>query len=144
MVNKVTKNVFEILEQVSKATKRDEKIAILKSYDQIWALKDLLRGSFDDTVQWNLPKGSVPYTPAEEASVPTNFMKQNTKFKYFVKGGIGDQMKAFKRERVFLDMVESIHPKDAELVVAMINKNLKVKGITKKLVEEAFPGLIKK
>ena len=144
MINKVTKSVFEIVEQVSKAKKREEKISILKHHSEVWALKDLLRGSFDDAVQWNLPKGSVPYTPAEERSVPTNFLKQNKKFRYFVKGGAGDQMASFKRERIFLDMIESIHPKDAELVIAMVNKNLKVKGITKKLVEEAFPGLIKK
>lgn len=142
MVNKVTKHVFEIIESVSKAPKRADKIAILQQHQNVWALKDLLRGNYDDRVQWNLPKGSVPYTPAEERSVPSNFMKQNVKFKYFVKGGVGDQMPSVKRERIFLDMIETIHPKDAELVIAMVNKNLKIKGLTKKLVEEAFPGLI--
>ena len=144
MVNKATKHVYEMLKQASKAPNRANKVAVLQQYNEIWALKDLLLGSFDDAVQWNLPKGSVPYTPAESSSVPSNFLKQNTKFKYFVKGGVGDQMPSVKRERIFLDMIETIHPKDAELVIAMVNKNLKVKGITKKLVEEAFPGLITK
>ena len=53
-------------------------------------------------------------------------------------------MKNYLREKMFLDIIESIHPKDAELVVQMINKDLKLKGITKSLVKEAFPGLILK
>ena len=71
-------------------------------------------------------------------------LNQNKKFRFFVKGRQGDTMPKVKREKIFLDMVETIHPKDAELVCAMINKKLKVKGITKKLVQEAYPGLIKK
>ena len=39
-------------------------------------------------------------------------------------------------------MLESIHPKDAELLVKMINKEAP-KGITKNIVMEAFPGLIR-
>ena len=40
-------------------------------------------------------------------------------------------------------MLESIHPKDAELVVKMINKDKTLaKGLTKKLVKEVFPSLI--
>jgi hypothetical protein len=34
-----------------------------------------------------------------------------------------------------------VHPKDAELVIAMINKETP-KGLTRPLVKEAFPGLI--
>ena len=53
-------------------------------------------------------------------------------------------MKAYQREKIFLDILESVHPGDAELLVQMINKKLEVKGITKKLVQEAYPNLILK
>ena len=49
-----------------------------------------------------------------------------------------------KREKMFLDILEVIHPKDADVVVGMINKKMPYKGITKKLVQEALPGLISK
>ena len=52
-------------------------------------------------------------------------------------------MPKFKREKIFLGLLESVHPKDAELVVGMINKKLPVDGITKNVVKEAFPNLIK-
>lgn len=142
MANVFKMYVFEILEQVSKAEKRADKIAILQQHKENWALKDILKGSFDDKIQWILPDGKPPYEPAEERSHPSNLTRVNKQFRFFVKGGPGEKMPAFKREKIFLDIIETIHPKDAELVVAMINKKLGVKGVTKKLVQEAYPGLI--
>ena len=40
-----------------------------------------------------------------------------------------------------LDIIETVHPRDAELMLGMINKK-GIKGVTKKVVEEAFPNLI--
>ena len=144
MVNKTTYNVHEILEQVSKAKSRTDKINILKSNQNNWAMKDILRGTFDDLVTWNLPNGKPPYEPADERSTPSNLMQHNKQFAYFIPNGPGSKMAAVKREKIFLDMLETVHPKDAELLVGMINKKMPVKGITKKLVQEAFPDLIVK
>jgi len=138
-----SKYVFEVVEMASKAKSRQEKINMLRKHES-WALKDILRGTFDEVVQWNLPGGKVPYEPCEEKAIPSNLLKQNIQFKYFVKGGPGDKLPALKRESMFVRLVESIHPKDAELVCKMINKQQPAKGITKKLVEEAFPNLIQK
>ena len=49
-------------------------------------------------------------------------------------------MPAFKRESIFIGLIEAIHPEEALLVLSMINKE-KPKGITKKVVEEAYPGI---
>jgi len=59
-----------------------------------------------------------------------------------VKGARADSMPAWKRERMFIQMLESIHPADAELVLSMVEKKSPVKFLTKKLVQEAFPKLI--
>lgn len=137
------KLVYETLEDVSKASKKADKIEILRSNDS-WALKDVLRATYDDSIQFWLPLGEVPYTPNKEGSIPSNLLKSNTKFKYFCKGGVADKMLSHKRESIFIDLLESIHPKDAIVCTKMINKESLGKGITKKLVQEAFPGLILK
>jgi len=51
-------------------------------------------------------------------------------------------MSTLKRERICIELLESIHPEDAELVVSMINKKPFGGGITPKLVNEAFPNLV--
>jgi hypothetical protein len=141
MVYTIKKHIYEVLELVEKATKKEEKIQILQS-NESWALKDVLRATYDDSIQFLLPDGNPPYTASREGSVPSTLLKQNTQFKFFVKGGIGEKMLPVKREKIFIGILESVHPKDAELLVKMINKKTLGKTITKKLVQEAFPGLI--
>ena len=136
-----TLDVFEVFELFEKAKTRAEKIEVLKKHES-WALKDIIRGALDPRIEWLLPKGEVPYTPSEPHNAPSSLLRKNRDFRYVVKGGVGGQMPPIKREKIFLGIVESIHPKDAELVCAMINKKLPVKGLTVKLVQEAFPGLL--
>lgn len=133
--------VFEVFEKFEKAKTKKEKIDILKA-NETWALKDIIKGSMDPSITWLLPKGEVPYTPCPPQSVPSTLLRQNKNFRYVVKGGAGEKMPAFKREKIFLGILESIHPKDAELVCKMINKEKPSKSLTKAIVEEAFPKLL--
>tara|TARA_B100000287_G_scaffold431381_1_gene488518 strand:+ start:699 stop:1115 length:417 start_codon:yes stop_codon:yes gene_type:complete len=133
--------VFEVLEEMAKQRNRDDKVRVLKENDT-WALKDIIRGSMDSTVVWNLPGGTPPYTAAAAHNHPTNLRKQNAQFKYFVKGGPGDKLPKFKREQIFIGILEGVHPEDAKLVIGMINKE-KIPGISRPVVEEAFPNLLK-
>jgi hypothetical protein len=132
--------VHEVLEEVAKKRSKVDKIKVLKE-NESWALKDIIKGSMDTRIQWILPTGAPPYTASEAHNHPANLMRENTKFKYFAKGGPGEQLPAFKRENIFIGLIEAVHPKDAELVIAMINKETP-KGLTRPLVKEAFPGLI--
>lgn len=136
----MVKYVFEILEEVSKQRNRIDKVKILKS-NESWALKDIIKGSMDEKITWNLPGGLPPYTPAPAHHHPANLLRENKKFKYFVKGGQGDKMPKYKREQIFLGILEGVHPEDAKVVLSMINKE-KLKGLSKPVVEEAFPNLL--
>lgn len=143
MAYKNTLLVYEVFENVGKAAKREDKIKILRENDTI-ALRDVLQGMFDSRVDWLLPKGAPPpYEPADGRTQPANLLTQNKKFTYFVKGGKGDRISSLKREMIFIRLLESIHPRDAELLVDMINRRAPAKTLTKKLVEEAFPNLIR-
>lgn len=135
--------VYEILEKVENAKTKQDKIAVLQAND-VMPLLDVLRGTFDETIQWNLPDGTPPYTPNNEESYPSSLLRQHRNFKYFVKGlRESSRLNPIRRERMFIDILEAIHPKDAELLVSMINKKSPVKGLTKSLVKEAFPQLIR-
>lgn len=145
-VNKVTgMTVHEILTKAGDAPTRVEKVEVLREYNTL-ALRDVLKGAYDDAVEFILPKGSPPFSEANAEAPPTSLHRQTKQFKYFVRGGPGEKLPAVKVEMMFVKMLEGIHPKDAELVIAMKEKDLagRYKGITKKLVDEAFPGLISK
>lgn len=137
----MTKLIYEVLDAVGKAKTKKEKVELLQQ-NESWALKDILRGTYDDAIQWLLPEGKPPFTPAGK-HVPSNLIRQNTQFKHFVKGGSGESMLKAKREKIYITLLESIHPQDAELVISMVSKQ-SIKGITKEVVKEAFPNLIAK
>ena len=65
-------------------------------------------------------------------------------FQYFFKGGKGSMLQPMKRETMFVNLLETLHAEEAELLVLAKDRKLKYKGITKKLIQDALPGLIKK
>jgi hypothetical protein len=143
MVHYTVKQVFEIFEEFEQQTSKAKRKEVLLKYADVPAFKDILRGTFDDSLQFLLPEGKPPFTPNREESVPSTLLKKHKEFGYFVKGGPGDNMPAYKRENMFIRLLEAIHPADAELVLSMVNKQPPVKYLTKKLTEETFPNLIK-
>ena len=132
--------VYEVLDKAGKARKKEQKVKILIE-NESWALKDVLRGTYDSKVHWMLPGGEPPYTANKPESAPSNLLKRNTDFTYFVHGGDGTKLPPYKREAIFIGLIEAIHPEDAKVVINMINKE-KIHGITRNIVEEAFPGLL--
>lgn len=140
--------IHEILQQVDaeKSTKR--KIDILRENDSN-ALRHILRGALDDNVVWLLPHGEPPdYKPdyAPEGLQMSSIHKATPAFYLFCQAGIDSgkaaKLKSDQRNRLFTQMLESLHVNDAAIIIQMKDKNLKCRGLTKGLVNEAFPGLI--
>ena len=136
------KLVYEVLEEYNKARTKADRIRILQQ-NETWALKDIIRGTMDTSVEWNLPGGEPPYVPNRPESTPSNLFKRHKSFINFVKGGPGDSLPKVKREKLFIGLLESIDPNDAKLVVSMINKEKPVRQLTRPIVNEAFPGLLR-
>ena len=136
------KHLYEILEGAGKLKSTKAKGAFLLENDCL-ALRDILKGSYDDKITFFLlPNGTPPYKENEN---PTETLMDKTNiFKYFVDGGPGKEVPSPRRERMFIDLLESIHPLDAKLVIWMKDKNLakKFNGVTKNLCIKTWNGLI--
>lgn len=144
MQHYTTLRIHEVVEQFGKQKTRADKIKHLQR-NESHALKSVLRGTFDDSVVWLLPDGDPPYKEQLPDTESVSLLKQHTKFMYLVKGvKAAQELPAFKRERIFLDLLETVHPEDALVLLKMKNKQPPIKGLTKKIVQEAFPGLIVK
>lgn len=132
--------VFEVIDAVAKERSREAKTRILKE-NNTGALQDLLRGTYDDRVVWLIPDGAPPYTPNNLESIPSNFKKECVNLKYLAKGLGYDEMLQMKREKIYIGILEAIHPRDAELVINMVSKKA-IPGVSKAAVKEAFPKLL--
>jgi hypothetical protein len=134
--------VSEIIQRVSNAKTRDEKIQILRHYDSP-ALRSVLIWNFDSKVESSLPVGEVPYR-ANDAPIGTEhgrLIHEWRKFNHFVKG-VTDITQA-KREIMFIQMLESLHESEAELMCILKDKQLHKRfKITKVVAQEAFPEIV--
>ena len=71
----------------------------------------------------------------------TSIRKEFQRFYNFCKGG-NDQLKSLRRETMFIQMLEGLHPLDAEILCLVKDKNLEDKyNITKEIVSEAYPDI---
>jgi len=137
------REVFEIFEDFTKLKTRKDKISFLKEQgNQVPAVQDVIRGIFDDRLKFCLPEGKPPYNPNKSESVPSSLRKLHREFGNFVEGARSQQLGQLRVETKFIQLLESIHAEDALIVLSMKDKKSPVKGLTKKIVEEAFPTLL--
>ena len=132
--------ISEILEKVSNAKTKTEKLDLFRQYDNP-VLRSVLKHTLDKNIVFELPEGTPPYRPSEHLDSQGMLYSEARKFYLFIKGG-SPNLKQLRRETLFITMLESVDSKDAEVLIAMKDKKLPYKGITLALVTEAYPGLI--
>ena len=132
--------ISEILDKVSKIKVKKEKVAFLKQYDSD-ALRMVIKSSFDPNIVWVMPKGNVPYTPndAPAGTEHTRLATEAKKLYRFIRGG-DNITPQFKKEQMFVQLLEGLHKDEAELICYAKDKQLHkiVKGLSAPVVRQAF------
>ena len=162
---------FEVFDVVTKQRTKDRKVQALRKFDHP-SLKAIFIWNFDESVISLLPPGDVPYAGVDEQNVSSgtvsgkisdavnkmqelgtqslgandqghsSIRKEYTKFYNFIKGG-NDKLKSLRRETIFINILQGLHPLEAEILCLVKDKKLetKYKSITKELVSEAYPDI---
>ena len=163
--------VFEVLDLLSKQRSKAKKIEVLKKYEHV-SLKATLIWNFDESIISMLPEGEVPYSGFEDQASSngtlstkiteevrrmhetdsfsmgssdknghTTIRREFKNFYHFIKGG-NDSMNSVRRETMFINILEGLHPLEAEVVCLCKDKNLSDRyKITKEIVSEAYPDI---
>ena len=163
---------FEVLDLASKQRSVNKKVEVLKTYEHV-SLKMLLLWNFDENVQSALPSGEVPYESYDDQTSSsgtlskkidletrkmyetgsfsignadvqgrTTIRRECKNFYHFVKGG-NDAMKNLRRESMFINLLQGLHPLEAEILALVKDKKLESKyKISRSIVEEAYPDIV--
>ena len=135
--------IHEILELVNEQKTKAKKIEILKEYETD-ALKSLFIWNFDPSVVSLLPEGEVPFNKND---VPvgtdhTSLRREYRQLYHFVKGG-NDQLSSLRRESMFIQLLEGLHPEEADIICLVKDGQLNKKyKLTRDIVETAYPDII--
>ena len=162
---------FEVLDAASKQRTKAKKIEVLQRYahDSIMAL---LIWNFDASAISVLPPGEVPYGNTREDNSVTGTLsdkindavdkmgelgttslgsqdqgkasirKEYTKFYNFLKGG-NNGLSNLRRETMFINILEGLHPLEAEILILVKDGRLTDKyKITKEIAGAAYPQIV--
>ena len=164
--------VFEVFDLVSRQRSKTKKIEVLRKYDE-QHLRRVLIWNFDESIQSSVPAGEVPYAdPEDQVSYSgtlstklneevrsmhdkgnfslgisdkqghTTIRRESKHFYQFVKGG-NDTLNGIRRESMFINILQGLHPLEAEIICLVKDGNLSDKyKITREIVSEAYPDII--
>lgn len=161
---------FEVLQLASKQRSNAKKVEVLKTYEHE-SLKSIFIWNFDETIISLLPAGEVPYASTGEQNSYSGTLsskiddavskmeeintkslgaldqgrstirKEYVKFYNFVKGG-NDTLTTLRRETMFINILEGLHPLEAEILCLVKDKRLTDKyKISFENVKEAYPDI---
>jgi hypothetical protein len=133
-------SLSEIVNKACQLETKEEKIDWLKRNDSI-PLRTVLKLMYDRSVEFLIPNTPPPWKKNSYIGVEGMLYKETRRLRIFVKGGGYDNLNQVKRENLFIKLLEDIDNNDAELLCKMIAQK-PLKGLTLKVVTEAFPGLI--
>ena len=134
--------IHEILDYVDSQRTKVKKVEALREHRDD-SLTAILIWNFDDRVVSAVPEGQVPY---KENEVPvgtdhTSLRREWKNLYHFIKGG-NDTLSSLRRETMFIQMLEGLHPEEAKIICLVKDKKLTEKyKLTKEIVAEAFPDI---
>ena len=130
----------EVLQKLGKIKSKKDKVSYLKE-NNTPALRQIIKSSFDPKIKWSLPYGEVPYVmnEAPEGTEHNVLAYEIRKLYYFIESG-NSKISQNKREIMFVQMLEGLHPDEADVLIAAKDKILhqKYKGLSINVVKEAF------
>lgn len=162
--------IFEILNLYLKQKTNAKKVEVLKNYEHP-GLKAIFIWNFDESIISVLPEGDVPYASVGEqgsfsgtvsekigdavskmSEIGSNSLgsqdqgfssirKEYEKFYNFLRGG-NDSLSSLRRETMFINILQGLHPLEAEILILVKDKKLQTKyNITKEIISEAYPDI---
>ena len=114
------KYITELLEEMNGNPDLIDQYAKDPNYKQI--LTQIFEYAFLMEKKWILPEGTPPFKPAPEplGMTETNLYAEFRRFYVFNRADLAP----LKRESMFINLLEGIHPKEAEMLIALKDQKL--------------------
>jgi hypothetical protein len=135
----MTKSLAEIIAEAAKLKTNKAKAEYLKAHSST-ALQTILYIALNPAVVILLPEGDPPYKPNLLVDNEGVLMRECRRLYVLIEGG-NPGLRQRRREEIFIEMLENVMPEDAKLLLMMKDKRMP-EGITRKVVDIAFPNLI--
>lgn len=140
MAEKLQLYIHEIVEEAEKKPTIKERVEYLKQFRDRKGLKALLQISYDKNIKVLLPDSDPPYTESEmpEGMTDSRIDHEVRRFWVFLEHGPYKDMRQAKREDIFLNILQSLHKKEAKIFLKAFQHKFRIKGIRAEHINEIF------
>jgi hypothetical protein len=139
------KNIYEVFDEFELAETKKEKMAVLEK-NLSRTLVEVLELTYHPDYEWlikEMPHNYKIPTDMLPGLSPQQLSTEIRKLYLFKKGDPkAESLTEEKRTQLLLQLLESLEPREAEVVIGIFQKNTGVKGLNYKFVKEAFPNLL--
>jgi hypothetical protein len=138
------KNIYEIFDEFVVAKTKQEKIEVLAKN---WTptLKLVLQLAYRPEVQWKYKAYPAGYKiPDTKPGISHSSLDMELKRLYMFQDGneTAEKLQPHKRESLLLSLLDSLEPREADIVIGIFKKDLGVKGLTFKFIKDNIPGVL--
>lgn len=128
--------IHEVFTDLGRKNDRESRAKVLLDNDSL-ALRTLMRLNFDKTIKLNL-SNEIEYKPAPRHEIHTTIIKETKNYVRLVNLNLSRE----KADNIFKTILESLDPREAKILNAAKNKNLKARGLSRKLAIEVWGNRI--
>tara|TARA_Y100000310_G_scaffold345706_1_gene468560 strand:+ start:10086 stop:10520 length:435 start_codon:yes stop_codon:yes gene_type:complete len=138
-------SVSERFQKIAKGKSFKIRQELLQKYGNDKAVYTILKYAFSPRITWDLPKGPTPYEDTKLVGLEGRLYSEIRRLKIFTTGGYPG-LQQVRRERLWIEVLESIDPEDAKILdMAKDGKFTgKYSKITEKLVNAVWPDIFRK
>jgi hypothetical protein len=139
------KPLYEIFDEIEKCSNKKQKMDVI-GQNLSQTLVDVLKYTFHPDYKWMVNELPENYRVPNDILPGITYDSLNSQLKRLYLFQIGNQtaesLNERRRNELLVQMLESIEPREAEVILGIFQKDLGVKGLDYKFVKEAFPDLL--
>jgi hypothetical protein len=139
------KNIFEVLDEFELATNKKERMLVIEK-NLSKTLVQVFELAYHPQIEWlmhEMPNNYKIPTDTLPGISTAQLSNQLRKMYMFRKGDqMAEKLTPQKRNELLLQILESLEPREAEVIIGIFQKDLGVKGLDYKFIKEAFPELL--
>jgi len=139
------KQIYEIFDEFEAAKNKKERMVVIQNNLSATLVK-ILELTFHPAYKWKVKELPENYKVPSDMLPGITYDNMNSQLRrlyLFLEGNpTAEQLTEQRRNELLIQMLESIEPREAEVILGILQKDQNVKGLDYKFVKEAFPNLL--
>jgi hypothetical protein len=139
------KHIYEVFDEFEAARTKKERMDVIgKNLNA--TLVEVLKLTFHPNYQWMVSEIPENYKIPQDVlpGITHDTLNNQLRRIYIVQKGneTAEKLTPKRRNELLIQMLESLEPREAEIIAGILRKDQGVEGLTYKFVKEAFPNML--